>query len=53
MRVLWGRSVEGGAAVAFRPLTEALMSVLRRDSAVFADRPDLWRIRWLNGSVLE
>jgi predicted ATPase len=41
MRVLWGRSVEDGGAVAFRPLTEALMSSLRRDSAVLADHADL------------
>src|SRR5260370_37184111 len=41
MPVLWGRSVEGGAAVAFRPLTEALMSFLRHDDQRVCDRPEL------------
>ncbi len=31
LRVLWGRSVEGGAAVAYRAIAEALLSALRRD----------------------
>ncbi len=41
MCVLWGRSVDGGAVLAFRPITEALMSVLRHDAAILADRPEL------------
>jgi MoxR-like ATPase len=36
MRVLWGRSVEGGAPTAFRPITEALLSAVRRDAQVMA-----------------
>ena len=41
MRVLWGRSVEGGAPMAFRPITEALLSAVRRDAQVIAERPEL------------
>src|SRR5438270_10809410 len=40
VRVLWGRSVEGGAAIAYRPIAEALLSALRRDGLP-QDRPEL------------
>jgi DNA-binding CsgD family transcriptional regulator len=40
MCVLWGRSVEGGAAVAYRPIAEALLSALRRNGLP-GDRPEL------------
>ncbi len=40
MRVLWGRCVEGGSAVAFRAIAEALLSALRRDGLP-DDRPEL------------
>jgi hypothetical protein len=41
MRVLWGRSVEGGAPMAFRPITEALLSAVRRDAQLITERPEL------------
>jgi DNA-binding CsgD family transcriptional regulator len=40
LRVLWGRSVEGGAAVAYRPISEALLSGLRQ-IGIPDDRPEL------------
>jgi AAA ATPase domain len=47
MRVLWGRSVEGGAPMAFRPITEALLSAVRRDAQVMAERPELRPFRYI------
>jgi DNA-binding CsgD family transcriptional regulator len=41
MRVLWGRSVEGPAAMAFRPISEALLSAVRRDAQVLVELPQL------------
>src|SRR3979409_781793 len=41
MRVLWGRSVEGGAPMAFRPITEALMSAVRHDAQLMTERQEL------------
>ena len=40
LRVLWGRCIEGGAAVAYRPVAEALLSAIRRDGLP-SDRPAL------------
>ena len=41
MHVLWGRNVEGGAPTAFRPITESLLSAVRRDAQALAERSEL------------
>ena len=51
MRTLWGRGVEGGASVAYRPVAEAMLSGLRRDGPP-NDRPELRPFQKIMGRLI-
>ena len=52
LRTLWGRSIEGGAAIAFRPITEALLSAVRHAGPALAERAELRPFRSILGRLI-